>query len=574
MRFGTCRSLSKECLSFACMYQDPYGLYQPPEWCDDVGGTCEPSYNIAPTSYCPVLVDHSKLEDGMPPKRVLAPMRWGLLPSWYQGGLADFKLNTFNCRVEGCQRRNCYQPAIASGRRCVVLAEGYFEWKKPSSGEKKEPYFVYFKQPAGISMVTRDWDCDGKENLLQGGCWRGPKLLTMAGIFDKNAGVYSFSILTMRAPEYMAWLHDRVPVVLEEEAVNAWLDPVHDTMQAFLLISTPDVLPDAAFLCGVTSCSVEIPVHSTIPPGVDNHQFLHQQPWSSTTIINATIFGGGTAYKHFPEEACLGHDTGSGMERLPCLLLQAFLLISTPDVLPDAAFLCGVTSCSVEIPVHSTIPPGVDNHQFLHQQPWSSTTIINATIFGGGTAYKHFPEEACLGHDTGSGMERLPCLLLQLIQSVHFPSTLDWHQVGSQVGNTRNKGMDCVLPVKKTESKQKRSVLDAWLLKVTTEKAGPSTSTSTRSQSPLNAEPKDEPALQVKEEPGPQGAAVQVKEEPGVQEAASEEKQEGSAQGKEAPVQQPATEMKVEAKELVNAESVMQLKEEGGAQQQKKRRLD
>ncbi|KAH8033256.1 hypothetical protein HPB51_008655 [Rhipicephalus microplus] len=62
----------------------------------------------------------------------------------------------------------------------------YFEWKKPSSGEKKEPYFVYFKQPAGISMVTRDWDCDGKENLLQGGCWRGPKLLTMAGIFDKN----------------------------------------------------------------------------------------------------------------------------------------------------------------------------------------------------------------------------------------------------------------------------------------------------------------------------------------------------------------------------------------------------
>ncbi|XP_075737971.1 uncharacterized protein LOC142777439 [Rhipicephalus microplus] len=94
---------------------------------------------------------------------------------------------------------------------------------------------------------------------------------------------------------------------------------------------------------------------------------------------------------------------------------------------------------------------------------------------------------------------------------------------------------------------------------------------STRSQSPLNAEPKDEPALQVKGKPGPQGAAVQVKEEPGVQEAASEEKQEGSAQGKEASAQQPATEMKVEAKELVNAESVMQLKKEGGVQQQQKK---
>ncbi|KAH6933159.1 hypothetical protein HPB50_012528 [Hyalomma asiaticum] len=96
---------------------------------------------------------------------------------------------------------------------------------------------------------------------------------------------------------------------------------------------------------------------------------------------------------------------------------EVFLLISTPDVLPDAAFLCGDTSCSVEMPVNSTQPPRVDNHQFLRQQPWASTTIINATIFGGGTAYKHFPGEACLGHDTGSGMERLPCLLLQRIDS-------------------------------------------------------------------------------------------------------------------------------------------------------------
>ncbi|KAL3190099.1 hypothetical protein MRX96_020418 [Rhipicephalus microplus] len=85
------------------------------------------------------------------------------------------------------------------------------------------------------------------------------------------------------------------------------------------------------------------------------------------------------------------------MERLPCLLLQAFLLISTPDVLPDAAFLCGVTSCSVEIPVHLTLPPGVDNHQFLHQQPWSSTTIINATIFGEAPHISIFPERLAWG---------------------------------------------------------------------------------------------------------------------------------------------------------------------------------
>ncbi|KAH6938990.1 hypothetical protein HPB50_015444 [Hyalomma asiaticum] len=110
-------------------------------------------------------------------------------------------------------------------------------------------------------------------------------------------------------------------------------------LPAFLLISTSDVLPDAAFLCGDTSCSVEVPVNSTQPPIVDNHQFLRQQPWSSTTIINATIFGGGTAYKHFPGEACLGHDTGSGMERLPCLLLQQQSLLSY-GVVPKRTVLC------------------------------------------------------------------------------------------------------------------------------------------------------------------------------------------------------------------------------------------
>ncbi|KAH7982997.1 hypothetical protein HPB52_008652 [Rhipicephalus sanguineus] len=162
--------LSKPCLSLACQYQDPEGSYQCPEWCDiDLNGTYEPSYNVAPTSYCPVLVDNSKLDDNMPSKRVLAAMKWGLVPSWHRGDPADFELHKFNCRVEGCNSRKCYQPAIAKGRRCVVVAEGYYEWKKPASCATKEAFFVYFKQPAGISMVTRDWDCKWEgENSLPG----------------------------------------------------------------------------------------------------------------------------------------------------------------------------------------------------------------------------------------------------------------------------------------------------------------------------------------------------------------------------------------------------------------------
>nr|XP_037269112.1 uncharacterized protein LOC119160935 isoform X1 [Rhipicephalus microplus] len=93
------------------------------------------------------------------------------------------------------------------------------------------------------------------------------------------------------------------------------------------------------------------------------------------------------------------------------------------------------------------------------------------------------------------------------------------------------------------------------------------------SQSRVKSDPNDVPALQLTDEPGPEGGVVQASEEPGLEEPALEEKQEGSAQGKEAPAQQPETEMEVEALELGNVESVMQLKEEGGVQL-KKRRLD
>ncbi|KAL1433185.1 hypothetical protein MTO96_012772 [Rhipicephalus appendiculatus] len=331
------------------------GSYQCPDWCDiDLYGTYEPSYNIAPRSYCPVLVDNSKLDDNRPPKRVLTAMKWGLVPSWHHGDPADFKLHTFNCRVEGCNSRRCYQPAIAKGRRCVVIAEGYYEWKQPSSGSAKEPFFIYFKQPEGISMVTRDWDCEGKEKtLFQDGRWKGPKLLTMAAIFDINKSAYTFSIITLAAPEYMAWLHDRVPMVLDgEDAVAAWLDPSVDTKK--------------------------------------------------------------------------------------------------------------------------------------------------------------------------------------LIDAVQFPTTLVWHQVTSKVGNVNYKRMDCVLPVIKKESKPKPTMMDTWLFGTKADKAGPCTSTSTQSQQPLKAQPKDEPAPQVK---------------------------------KEASAKQPATEVEVKA------ESLVQLKEEEGVEP-KKRRLD
>ncbi|XP_054919353.2 abasic site processing protein HMCES-like isoform X1 [Dermacentor andersoni] len=238
-------ALSKQCLSFACQYKDRTGAYKCPEWRDlNQGGTYEPSYNVPPKSYCPVLVDNHQLRADMPSERVLTAMRWGLIPTWYPGDPQDFSVSTINCRIESATSRNSYKPAIAAGRRCIVIAEGYFEWMKPAKSAPKQAYFVYYQQTLDSSMSTRQWDCEGMEQLLfSEGRWLGPKLLTMAAIFDVNKGLHSFSILTMEAPSYMRWLHSRVPVILDgEDAVSSWLDPAYNFNELIGSIQFPNTL--------------------------------------------------------------------------------------------------------------------------------------------------------------------------------------------------------------------------------------------------------------------------------------------------------------------------------------------
>ncbi|XP_049516318.1 abasic site processing protein HMCES-like [Dermacentor silvarum] len=239
----TACSLSKDCLRVACEYRDGSGNYRCPEWRDvSLEGTYEPSYNMPPQSFCPVLVHNSQLGAETTSERIVTSMKWGLVPSWYQSDPADFKVNTINCRIEGATSRKCYLPAITAGHRCVVIAEGYFEWQKPS----KQAFFVYCQQKPENSMATRPWDCQEMEDvLIYNGHWQGPKLLTMAGLFDINKGHYSFTILTRSAPPYLRWLHDRAPVILDnEDAVASWLDPARDfnALIRSLTVQSPTVL--------------------------------------------------------------------------------------------------------------------------------------------------------------------------------------------------------------------------------------------------------------------------------------------------------------------------------------------
>ncbi|NWX36920.1 HMCES protein, partial [Notiomystis cincta] len=152
-------------------------------------------------------------------ERVLMDMRWGLVPSWFkQDNPSKLQFNTSNCRSDTMLSKSSYKGALLKGKRCVVLADGFYEWQQQSKG--KQPYFIYFPQ----TKDTTDKETEGDEE------WKGWRLLTMAGIFDcwePPAGgetLYTYTIITVDASKDVSFIH-HMPAILDgDEAIRKWLD--------------------------------------------------------------------------------------------------------------------------------------------------------------------------------------------------------------------------------------------------------------------------------------------------------------------------------------------------------------
>jgi len=171
------------------------------EW--DKLGDYRPRWNAAPTSDLPVVT--SSPDRG----RTLEVMRWGLIPSWAK----DSKIarSTFNARAEGIGSKPAFRNAWKAGRRCLVVADGYYEWRQKD------------KQPFAMALGNRG-------------------LMTFAGLWDlwrapDGATIKSFTIITTRANDLAASIHDRMPVILPPSCWPEWLgeiDATPDQLQAML----------------------------------------------------------------------------------------------------------------------------------------------------------------------------------------------------------------------------------------------------------------------------------------------------------------------------------------------------
>ncbi|XP_047438818.1 abasic site processing protein HMCES [Mugil cephalus] len=240
----TACTLAPDEVSRACSYRSKGGKRRQPRWRDGDADKYQPSYNKNPQSMNPVLLSGRHLDENASRKeRVLTCMRWGLVPAWFKGDdPKKMQFNTSNCRSENILEKKSYKDPFVKGQRCVVLADGFYEWQKLEKG--KQPYFIYFPQVQEPGQERKEGDpatISHKKNSEAvrpagkgeeaPGEWTGWRLLTMAGVFDcwtppgGGEPLYTYSIITVNAAPNLESIHNRMPAILDgEDEVRRWLD--------------------------------------------------------------------------------------------------------------------------------------------------------------------------------------------------------------------------------------------------------------------------------------------------------------------------------------------------------------
>jgi putative SOS response-associated peptidase YedK len=156
-------------------------------------GDWVPRYNVAPGQEIAIV-----RQDATSPVRLLSRVRWGLIPSWAKNPSVGFKL--INARAETAADMPSFREALRL-RRCLIPADGFYEWKR--HGKEKLPFCFTLLDEAVFAFAGL-WDE-----------WKSPPGLAIA----------TCSILTTTPNRLMQDVHDRMPVILERDAYERWLDP-------------------------------------------------------------------------------------------------------------------------------------------------------------------------------------------------------------------------------------------------------------------------------------------------------------------------------------------------------------
>lgn len=190
------------------------------------GYDLKPRYNAAPSEDLPVIVS-----DG---EKHVELMRWGLVPFWAKDVKIGYKM--INARAESLADKPSFRKSL-SMRRCIVPAGGFFEWKK--TDREKVPYYIFLKshQLMGFAGLYDTWhDKQGKE-------------------------LKTYTIITTEPNSLVGTIHNRMPVILEKQDEDTWLNP--DETEPLLLAKLLRPYPAGEMEAHTVSRLVNSPANDT-----------------------------------------------------------------------------------------------------------------------------------------------------------------------------------------------------------------------------------------------------------------------------------------------------------------------
>jgi putative SOS response-associated peptidase YedK len=218
------------------------------------------NYNVAPTDPVIAVVERRNREQPDEVVRKLTTVKWGLVPSWAKDTSIGSRL--INARMETVAEKPAFKKAFAV-RRCLLPADGYYEWyeteQKLNGKPVKQPYFIRpadggVLAMAGLYEIWRDKAVEDPEK--------------------DEAWLWTCTVLTTTATDDLGRIHDRMPLLVEPERYDAWLDPLKsdpDELLELLVPAAPGRLEAYAVSKAVSSVKNNGPhlVQPLPPDGVD-----------------------------------------------------------------------------------------------------------------------------------------------------------------------------------------------------------------------------------------------------------------------------------------------------------------
>ncbi|AUD63145.1 hypothetical protein BK010_05920 [Tenericutes bacterium MO-XQ] len=150
-----------------------------------------PNYNVAPTDHVVAMIKHNDTYR-------VGPLKWGYIPIYAK----DPKNIIINARSETLLEKNTFKANVKQ-KRCVIFADSFYEWKTING--KKVPFRILLKdeKPFAFAGIWSHYQKDGQS-------------------------IYSTAIITTQANELMQEIHDRMPIILDDDGVNKWLSNPFD----------------------------------------------------------------------------------------------------------------------------------------------------------------------------------------------------------------------------------------------------------------------------------------------------------------------------------------------------------